>query len=292
MRSPNVLELRDDLNETSEPLEFPKADEVLIISFGYGQLVVVSQSHCFIYRENSKSGWASGVVSVELRERCPQFVRQADKYFLLMDGGVLYTFAYDGSLLGTPGKSWLASEGRQRMATLARQHVDAAREVVAIRSPSDPRLVQCLHYRTGKAMFGSGADVGNAKPLLSHGSAIVQLELDPCSPTASDQLMAFLDAGRDLHLLPLPSGFNKMRTPIKIGKKWSDFLEGCLGSVKFHFHPAGGVTSFGWNSDCSMLAFIKEEGELCVIPYPPAVPSDPSLLDRFTIRQNIRYRPV
>lgn len=51
---------------------------------------------------------------------------------------------------------------------------------------------------------------------------------------------------------------------------------------------AGGVTSFAWNSECSMLAMIREE-ELCVVPYPPAVPNDPSLLDKFTIRQNVRY---
>lgn len=51
---------------------------------------------------------------------------------------------------------------------------------------------------------------------------------------------------------------------------------------------AGGVTSFAWNCDCSMLVMIREE-ELCVVPYPPAVPNDPALLDKFTIRQNIRY---
>ena len=219
MLSPNALELRDDLNETSEALDFPKSDEVLLISFAFGHLLAASQSHCFVYRENTKSGWASGMVSVELRERCPQFIRQADKYFLVMDGGVLYAFAYDGALLGTPGKSWPSSDGRQRMASLTWRHVSAAREAVAIRSPSDPRIVHCLHYRTGKVMYSSG-DGGNARPLLTHGSAVVQIELDPCSPTAGDQLLAFLDAGRDLHLLPLPSGYNKIRSAIKIGTTW------------------------------------------------------------------------
>lgn len=40
-----------------------------------------------------------------------------------------------------------------------------------------------------------------------------------------------------------------------------------------------------------MLAMIREE-ELCVLPYPPAVPNDPSLLDKFTIRQNIRFEMI
>ena len=53
---------------------------------------------------------------------------------------------------------------------------------------------------------------------------------------------------------------------------------------------AGGVTSFAWNCDCSMLVMVREE-ELCVVPYPPAVPNDPALLEKFTIRHNIRYTP-
>jgi hypothetical protein len=40
-----------------------------------------------------------------------------------------------------------------------------------------------------------------------------------------------------------------------------------------------------------MLVMVREE-ELCVVPYPPAVPNDPALLEKFTIRQNIRYVSV
>jgi hypothetical protein len=56
----------------------------------------------------------------------------------------------------------------------------------------------------------------------------------------------------------------------------------------FLWGAAGGVTSFAWNCECSMLVMVREE-ELCVVPYPPAVPNDPALLEKFTIRQNIRY---
>lgn len=37
-----------------------------------------------------------------------------------------------------------------------------------------------------------------------------------------------------------------------------------------------------------MLSFVRDE-ELCILPYPPAVPSDVTLLDKFVIRQNVRY---
>lgn len=78
VRTPNAVELHDDLNETTETLEFK--DDALLVSFAFGHLVVVSQTHIFVHRENTKSGWASSVVAVELREKCPQFVQQADKY--------------------------------------------------------------------------------------------------------------------------------------------------------------------------------------------------------------------
>ncbi|KAI9560861.1 hypothetical protein GHT06_011815 [Daphnia sinensis] len=243
--APNTLQLRDHFNETVELLEF--RDDVILWSFKYGYLLLVSQSHCLVHKEN---GWNSPI-TVELRDKCPQFIKQTEKYFLIMDAGILYVFSYDGALQGTPRIS------NQRLATLTADHVTAAKEVIAARNSSDGKSIHCCHYRTGKPVYGD-------KPLV-HSGQVTKLELDPGSPTG-DQLLAFTDAGRDLYLLSLSSGLNRVRSSLKI---------------------AGGVTSFAWNCDCSMLVMIREE-ELCVVPYPPAVPNDPALLDKFTIRQNIR----
>ncbi|XP_046461872.1 intraflagellar transport protein 80 homolog [Daphnia pulex] len=244
--APNTLELRDHFNETVELLEF--RDDVLLWSFNYGHFLVASQTHCLIHKEN---GWNSPI-TVELRDKCPQFIKQTEKYFLIMDCGILYVFSYDGALQGTPRIS------NQRLTMLTADHVTAAKEVIAARSPSDGKSIHCCHYRTGKPVYGD-------KPLAHSGGQVTKLELDPGSPSG-DQLLAFTDTARDLHLLSLSSGLNRVRSSLKI---------------------AGGVTSFAWNCDCSMLVMVREE-ELCVVPYPPAVPNDPALLEKFTIRQNIR----
>lgn len=77
MKTPNALELRDDLNEASERLEFK--DDALIVTFAFGHLIVATGVQLFVHRENTKSGWASSVVAVELRDKCPQFVQQTEK---------------------------------------------------------------------------------------------------------------------------------------------------------------------------------------------------------------------
>lgn len=71
--APNTLELRDHFNETVELLEF--RDDVLLWSFNYGHFLVASQTHCLIHKEN---GW-NNPITVELRDKCPQFIKQTEK---------------------------------------------------------------------------------------------------------------------------------------------------------------------------------------------------------------------
>ncbi len=124
------------------------------------------------------------------------------RYFLIMDCGILYVFSYDGALQGTPRIS------NQRLTMLTADHVTAAKEVIAARSPSDGKSIHCCHYRTGKPVYGD-------KP-LAHSGQVTKLELDPGSPSG-DQLLAFTDTARDLHLLSLSSGLNRVRSSLKIG---------------------------------------------------------------------------
>lgn len=71
--APNTLELRDHFNETVEMLEF--RDDVILWSFNFGYFLVASQTHCLIHKEN---GWNSPI-TVELRDKCPQFIKQTEK---------------------------------------------------------------------------------------------------------------------------------------------------------------------------------------------------------------------
>lgn len=239
--APNTLQLRDHFNETVELLEF--RDDVILWSFKYGYLLLVNQTHCLIHKEN---GWNSPI-TVELRDKCPQFIKQTEKfvslqqyflffihwmilssifrherflpmyrYFLIMDCGIVYVFSYDGALQGTPRIS------NQRLTTLTADHVTAAREVIATRNSSDGKSIHCCHYRTGKPVYGD-------KPLV-HSGQVTKLELDPGSPTG-DQLLAFTDAARDLYLLSLSSGLNRVRSSLKIGTNVSS--NSCLLLVFF-----------------------------------------------------------
>lgn len=124
-----------------------------------------------------------------------------------MDCGILYVFTYDGALQGTPRIS------NQRLVTLTVDHVSAAKEVIAVRNPTDGRSIYCCHYRSGKPLYGD-------KP-LAHSGQVTKLELDPSSPTG-DQLLAYTDSARDLYLLSLSSGLNRVRTTLKIGKDDDD----------------------------------------------------------------------
>lgn len=126
-----------------------------------------------------------------------------------MDGGVVYVFGYDGTLLGTPK---ISGQRLMSPSLMTSRLISIAKEVLAVRSPLDPRSVLCLHYRTGKALYGGD------KPAVIHGSHVTAIKLDPCSATGDHQLLAFVDSTRDLHLLALPAGLNKIRTPLKICK--------------------------------------------------------------------------
>ena len=143
-----------------------------------------------------------------------QFSLILQRYFLLMDCGVLYVYSYDGTVQGTPRISG------QRLSSLTSDHVTAAREVLAVVSPGgDGQQIHCHHYRSGKPLYGDG------KPLVQHGSRVTRVQLDASSlSTGGDQLLiAFSDSSRDLHLLPLPSALNnannKWKPSLKLGKK-------------------------------------------------------------------------
>lgn len=76
MTTPNILTLRDILNDTTDVFELK--DDVVLWSFQYGFLVAASQSQCFIFKENN---W-NCAITVDLRDKCPQFLKQFEKYII------------------------------------------------------------------------------------------------------------------------------------------------------------------------------------------------------------------
>ena len=78
MKIPNTLELTDDLNEAVETLEFK--DDIVLWSFKYGHLLLASRSQIFIHKE---SNWHSPL-TLELRDKSPQFIKQTEKYSICL----------------------------------------------------------------------------------------------------------------------------------------------------------------------------------------------------------------
>lgn len=74
MLNATTLQVRDHMNESDEVLEF--RDDILLWSFNYGHLIAVSQSQLLVHRE--ANNWSSSVTA-DLRDKCPQFVKQMDK---------------------------------------------------------------------------------------------------------------------------------------------------------------------------------------------------------------------
>jgi intraflagellar transport protein 80 len=68
------LQVRDHMNESDEVIEF--RDDVLLWSLGYGHLIAISKTQCFVHRE--ANNWSTSVTA-DLRDKCPQFVKQMDK---------------------------------------------------------------------------------------------------------------------------------------------------------------------------------------------------------------------
>ena len=238
MTSPNLLTLRDILNDTTDILELK--DDVVLWSFQYGFFLAASQSQCFIFKENN---W-NCPITLDLRDKCPQFLKQCEKYdifilvrnfqpffsnsswnnasnnhfkkclkiaetdfyplryFLVLDCGMLQVYSYDGTSLGSP------KVGQQRLVNLTADLVTSSKELVALRSASDGKMIQFSQLRSDKSLNGDKA--------FSHNCDVVKLELDPHSTTV-DQMLALLDAARDVFLVNLPAGINKDRTSIKIG---------------------------------------------------------------------------
>ena len=119
----------------------------------------------------------------------------------MLDCGILHVYYYDGTSLAIPKMS------HQRLMNLTVDLVTSAKDLIIARSATDAKVIQFSHLRSEKSLYGDKA--------FNHNCQLVKIEVDPHS--TMDQVLAILDADRDLFLLNLPVGINKVRALIKIG---------------------------------------------------------------------------
>ncbi|KAG8136102.1 putative Intraflagellar transport protein [Naja naja] len=84
------MEVRNVLNDAVDLLEF--RDRVIKASLNFGHLVVSTSLQCYIF---SVKNWNTPLI-FDLKEGTVSLILQAERHFVLVDGGGIYLYSYEG----------------------------------------------------------------------------------------------------------------------------------------------------------------------------------------------------
>jgi intraflagellar transport protein 80 len=90
------IKVRNCENDAKDDLDLK--DRIVKTSVGFGYLIAITPNQCYIY---SVKTFNTPSIT-ELKESCVTLIVQAEKNFLLIDGGSLYVYTYDGRLVSSP----------------------------------------------------------------------------------------------------------------------------------------------------------------------------------------------
>ncbi|KAK3862875.1 hypothetical protein Pcinc_031302 [Petrolisthes cinctipes] len=240
--SRNSIALRDVTNEAWEKLEL--RDRIIKLSLSHGYMVIVTSSQGYIY---STRNWNTPFI-FELKESNVSLIVQAERHFLLVDGGSVYVYSYDGRVMCSP--RWPG----MRTDVLNSHTVSLSNDTLAIRDKTDEKFVHLFDATTGKGL-------NDGKP-WSHKLEIVEVALDQVG-TPHERRMAIVDRNRDLLLLTLQR-VGSMGRAVKLG---------------------GMVQSLCWNDGANMLAALQD-AKFTVWFYPAVVFVDRDLLPVTTLEKD------
>lgn len=228
------IKVRNCENDTKDELDFK--DRVIKMSAGFGFLIVITPVQCYIY---SVKNFNTPAIT-ELKEAQVTFIAQCEKYFILIDGGGLYLYTYDGRMVSSPKWNGMRTE------LLNLNTVSISNDTIAVRDSVDQKSI---------LIFEINGKPYSDKP-ITHANDISEIALDQAG-TANERKLAFVDKNRDLYLVNVRSlGINR-----KIHK---------LGS---------NIQNFVWNDAYNMLAGIADS-RFTVWYYPNIVYVDKNLLSR------------
>ncbi|XP_076837224.1 intraflagellar transport protein 80 homolog isoform X2 [Brachyhypopomus gauderio] len=228
--------VRNVLNDAVDILEF--RDRVIKASLAHGHLVVVTSLQCSIY---STKNWNTPLI-FDLKEGTVSLIRQAERHFLLADGGGIYVYSYDGRLVSAPKFPGM------RTNVLSVQSVSLSNDTIAIRDKSDEKVVFLFDAQTGKA-------IGDGKP-LTHKMEVMEIALDQCGPS-SDRKIALIDKNRDLYVAAVR----------RLGREQTLHKLGTM------------VHTMAWNDSTNILCGIQD-AQFTVWYYPNVVFVDKNLLPK------------
>ncbi|XP_076064271.1 intraflagellar transport protein Oseg5 [Oratosquilla oratoria] len=232
--SRKTIALRNVTNEAWEKLEL--RDRIIKVSLAYNHLVVVTSTQAYVY---STKNWNTPII-FDLKESSVSLIIQADRHFLVVDGGSLYVFSYDGRMICSP--RWPG----MRTDVLNSRTVSLANDTIVVRDKTDEKLVHLFDATTGKPL-------NDGKP-WAHKLDILHVALNQAGGPQERQ-MAVVDKNRDLYLCPVRrSGI--MGRAFKLGVM---------------------VQSLCWNDNVNMLATMHD-AKFTIWYYPAVVYVDKDLL--------------
>lgn len=200
-----AMKVRNVINDAVDLLEF--RDRVIKATLKYGHLVVSTSLQCYVF---STKNWNTPLI-FDLKEGSVSLILQCERHFLLVDGGSLYLYSYEGRLISTPKIPAIRTD------ILNEQTVSLSNDTIAIKDKTDEKLIYLFDALSGKP-------VGDGKP-LAHKIEIVEIALDQ-GGQLNDRKIAFIDKNRDLYISPVRK-FGKEQISIKIGSMvhtlaWND----------------------------------------------------------------------
>lgn len=199
------MQVRNVLNDAVDLLEF--RDRVIKASLNYAHLVVSTSLQCYVF---STKNWNTPLI-FDLKEGTVSLILQAERHFLLVDGGGIYLYSYEGRFLSSPKFPGMRTD------ILNAQTVSLSNDTIAIKDKADEKIIFLFEASTGKPM-------GDGK-FLSHKNEVLEIALDQKGLT-NDRKIAFIDKNRDLYITSVKR-FGKEEQIIKLGTMvhtlaWSD----------------------------------------------------------------------
>ncbi|NWT08394.1 IFT80 protein, partial [Vireo altiloquus] len=231
-----TMKVHNVMNDAVDLLEF--RDRVIKASLNYGYLVVSTSLQCYVF---STKNWNTPLI-FDLKEGTVSLILQAERHFLLVDGGGLYLYSYEGRLISSPKYPGMRTD------ILNGQTVSLSNDTLAVKDKADEKVIFIFEALSGKPL-------GDGKP-LTHKTEIVEIALDQKGLT-NERKIAFIDKNRDLFITSVKR-FGKEQKIVKIGTM---------------------VQSLAWNDTSNILCGIQD-CRFTVWYYPNTVYVDKDLLPK------------
>lgn len=152
------MQVRNVLNDAVDLLEF--RDRVIKASLNYAHLVVSTSLQCYVF---STKNWNTPLI-FDLKEGTVSLILQAERHFLLVDGGGIYLHSYEGRFISSPKFPGMRTD------ILNAQTVSLSNDTVAIKDKADEKIIFLFEASTGKPL-GDGKLLSHKEPwcTLWHG---------------------------------------------------------------------------------------------------------------------------